>query len=179
MFKESFNNLKSTRMLVLLALFIALKIVVGYIRIPVADNLNIYFTFIITAIECTIFGYGPSMISGAASDILGYIVNPYPPFFPGYALSNVIAAAIYSAWFYKRKIRLANIIGAKTMINYIVNVGIGSLWSAMLYSKGFIYYASTSLIKNTILLPIEIIILYSVFKMIIPILQNRNLIDRK
>ncbi|MCI5774639.1 MAG: folate family ECF transporter S component [Erysipelotrichaceae bacterium] len=179
MFKESFNNLKSTRMLVLLALFIALKIVVGYFRIPVADNLNIYFTFIISAIECTIFGYVPSMIAGVITDILGYIINPNPPFFPGYALSNLVAAFIYSLWFYKRKIKLLNIIGAKTMINYIVNVGMGSLWSAMLYSKGFIYYASTSLIKNTILLPIEIIILFFVFKAIVPILQNRNLISRQ
>ena len=178
MFKESFNNLKSTRMLVLLALFIALKIVISYFRIPIGDNLNIYFTFIFTAIECTIFGYGPGIISGIFTDILGYIVNPYPPFFPGYAISNCVAACIYSLCFYHKKIKLSNIIIAKVLINYIVNVVIGSLWSAILYSKGFIYYATTSLIKNTILLPIEIIILFFVFKMMIPILQNRNLIKR-
>ena len=94
MFKDSFKKLRSTKYLCILALFIALKIVVAYFKIPVGDNLNIYFTFVITAIECTIFGYGPSMVSGVITDILGYIVIPYPPFFPGYALSNVIAAFI-------------------------------------------------------------------------------------
>ena len=176
MLKDSFKKLRSTKYLCILALFIALKIVVAYFKIPVGDNLNIYFTFVITAIECTIFGYGPSMVSGVITDILGYIVNPYPPFFPGYALSNVIAAFIYSLCFYKKQIKLSNIIIAKTLVNYIVNVLIGSLWSAILYSKAFIVYLTASAIKNTLLLPIEIIILYLVFKMMIPILQKRNLI---
>ena len=62
MFKDSFKKLRSTKYLCILALFIALKIVVAYFKIPVGDNLNIYFTFVITAIECTIFGYGPSLL---------------------------------------------------------------------------------------------------------------------
>lgn len=176
MFNDSFKKLKSTKYLCILALFMALKIVVGYFRIPVADNLYIYFTFIVTAIECTIFGYGPSMLSGVITDIVGYMVDPFPPFFPGYALSNVVAAFIYSLCFYKKKIKLPNIIIAKTLVNYVVNVFMGSLWSAILYSKAFIVYLTTSAIKNTLLLPIEIIILFFVFKMIIPILQKRNLI---
>lgn len=179
MFKESFKKLKSTKYLTLLALFIALKIVVGYFKIPVSDNLNIYFTFVVTAIECIIFGYGPSMLSGIITDNLGYIVNPYPPYFPGYALSNVLAAFFYCLFLYnKKEIKIYHIIGAKLCVNLFVNVLMGSYWSSLLYGKAFVYYAAKSIVKNLTLLPIEVIILYFVLKLLIPVMKKRNIIDR-
>jgi hypothetical protein len=46
----------------------------------------------------------------------------------------------------------------------------------MMMSKGYIYYATQSLIKNSILLPFEIIALIALFNMIIPTLQRQKLI---
>ena len=60
-------------------------------------------------------------------------------------------------------------------MNYFVNVLIGSLWSSMLYSKGYIYYMTKSAIKNTTMLPIEIAVLFIAFKMVSPILEKKRL----
>lgn len=49
----------------------------------------------------------------------------------------------------------------------------------MLYSKGYIYYAGKSLIKNTSMLPIEVILLYTIFRLVGPYLERRKLISKQ
>ena len=56
----------------------------------------------------------------------------------------------------------------------MVNVLMGSCWSAMLYSKGYLFYFTNSIIKNTLLLPLEIIGLIAVFNVILPLLNRRD-----
>ena len=46
----------------------------------------------------------------------------------------------------------------------------------MMFSKGFYYYFTKSIIKNTVLLPVEIAAMYAVFKIIMPTLEKRHLI---
>ncbi|NCB34255.1 MAG: hypothetical protein EOM64_10360 [Erysipelotrichia bacterium] len=63
------------------------------------------------------------------------------------------------------------------MTNYLINVLLGSCWSAMLYSKGYYYYFAKSLVKNTILLPFEVAALYALFKLLMPYLRKKKLIE--
>ena len=44
----------------------------------------------------------------------------------------------------------------------------------MLYSKGYLYYFAKSIVKNTIMLPIEVILLVLFFRMLIPYLEGKN-----
>ncbi|MBR2825056.1 MAG: folate family ECF transporter S component, partial [Solobacterium sp.] len=161
---SSLQKLSSTTYLALIAIFIAMKTIVSIWYIPVSDNLRIAFTFIIVAVESCIVGPIAGVFSGAITDIVSFMIAPSGPFFLGYTLSSMLGSFIYALFFYRTTITLPKIIFAKGFVNYGVNVLLGSLWSMMLYSKGFIYYASKSIIKNTLLLPIEVIALYFVFK---------------
>ena len=71
---------------------------------------------------------------------------------------------------------IVRIAAAKAIVNYGVNVLLGSVWSAMMMSKGYIFYATQSLIKNSILLPFEIIALVALFNVLIPTLVRQKLI---
>ena len=53
-------------------------------------------------------------------------------------------------------------------VNYIVNVGMGALWSSMLFSKGYLYYLTTSLVKNTVMLPVEVAVTAAFFALLLP-----------
>ncbi|MBQ1356291.1 MAG: hypothetical protein IIY72_07410, partial [Solobacterium sp.] len=88
----------------------------------------------------------------------------------------VFGSLFYGLFFYRRRITLPAIIGAKVSVNYLINVLLGSLWSSMLYSNGYLYYAGKSVIKNTVMLPVEITLLYLIFKMVLPFLQRRQLV---
>lgn len=173
---KSASNLKNTKYLALMAIFIALRIVVSTMFIPVAENLRIGISFLVTSVEGAIIGPAAGLVSGALSDLIGFMLFPTGPFFIGYTITAMCGSLIWGLFLYERKITVLRLATAKFIINYFVNVLLGSTWSAILYSKGFVYYAANSLIKNTVLLPLEIILLVVVFSAVIPFLKKRKLI---
>lgn len=174
---SSASKLKNIHYIALMAAFIAMKIIVGNIYIPVAQNLRVGINFILVAVEASILGPAAGMVSAAVTDLLGFAIFPSGPFFAGYTLTAVCGSLIYALLFYRKKITVLRITIAKVLNNYLVNVLLGSLWSAILYDKAFIVYAATSLIKNTVLLPVEIALLVLVFNLLSPILVRRHLIE--
>ena len=48
------------------------------------------------------------------------------------------------------------------IINDGSNVLLGSVWKAMLYGKGYLYYLTSGAVKNTIMLPIEVFLTWVV-----------------
>ena len=175
--KSSADNLKNVRMLAFIALMIALKIVIGFIRIPVGENLRITLTYIVVAIEGMVVGPIAGITSAFITDNLSFILFPDGAYFPGYTLTAMLGSFFYSIFLYQKKATWTRLTFSKICNNYLVNVLLGSLWSSMLYGKAYLVYATTSLIKNTLLLPIEIILLMIAIKFIYPILKNKNLVN--
>lgn len=177
--KTSAKNLKNVRYLALIAAFIALKIILSAAYIPVSENLRIGISFLVVAMEASIVGPVAGMVSGAVTDILSFIVFPNGPFFPGYTLTAMLGELFYALFLYNKKITVVRIVIAKIMNNYIVNVGLGSLWSSMLYGNAFMVYFARSIIKNTILLPLEVILLVVLFNLLGRILVRKHFLSQE
>ncbi|MGB4612928.1 MAG: folate family ECF transporter S component, partial [Erysipelotrichaceae bacterium] len=77
---------------------------------------------------------------------------------------------------YDTNITVLKLALSKLFVNIFVNIGMGSLWSAILFSKGYIYYLIQSTIKNIVLLPFEIILLTIVFNLLLPYLIKKGFI---
>ena len=60
----------------------------------------------------------------------------------------------------------------KLCVNLLVNVLLGSVWSAMLMGNAYVYYLAKSIVKNTILLPVEIVMLTLLFGALMPMLKK-------
>ena len=146
--RSSFAKLKDLRYLTLIAFFIALKYILNNFRIPVGENLNIMFSYIPTALEALVVGPGAAMVSAVITDLLTGVLSGYGPFFPGYMLSKMMSSLLFGLFFYRRKIRFLDVLAAKALVNYVVNVGLGSLWNSILFGKAFLVYAATSVIKT-------------------------------
>lgn len=174
---SSAEKLKNVRYIALMAAFIAMKIIVGNIYIPVAQNLRVGINFVLVAVEASILGPVAGVVSATITDLLGFIIFPSGPFFVGYTLTAICGSFIYAILFYKKRITVLRITVAKILNNYLVNVLLGSLWSAILYDKAFVVYAATSAIKNTILFPFEIALLVVVFNLLAPILTKKHFIE--
>ena len=97
------------------------------------------------------------------------------PFFPGYTLTAMLSAFIYALFFFRARISVLRILLCKLVINYGMNVLLGSLWRIILYGKGYLFYVSTSFLKNTILLPIEVLILFLLFSLLLKPLAHMGL----
>ena len=174
---SSASKLRQTKYLAIMGIMIALRIAISFFHIPISNTLHISFGYLVVSIEAMILGPIASMVTGGIADIIQFMIYPQGPFFFGYTLTAMAGGFIYGLFFYRTKVPFWKILLAKLCINIFVNILMGSLWSSMLYSKGYVYYATRSLIKNATLLPIEVIALYVLFKVLLPYLLKRKLIS--
>ncbi len=174
--KSAVSELKKPRQLVLAALFVALGIAISGFYIPVGENLRVLFKFLATCVGASIYGPVMALLTGAVSDTLGFLIWPQGGYFPGYLLSEILGSVIYALFLYKKDVTILRLFFAKFVVNYGVNVLLGSVWSAVLYSKGYLYYLLTSLVKNTILLPVEVLLLGMLFAALLPVLARFGLV---
>ena len=167
--RESVKALKNVRVLALMALLIAVSIVISGFYVPVAQNLRVYFTFIATSVAGWIGGPLTALVYGFVSDILGFVIHPSGGFFPGYTLSSMLGALLYALFFFRAKISIPRIFLCKLSVNLLVNILLGSVWSAVLYSKGYYYYFVNSIVKNLLLLPLETVIMAVIIGAMLPV----------
>ena len=177
--KQATAEIKTLRKLVFAALVIALRIVMSGLFIPVGANLRIYFSFFISALGGVVCGPVLSILIGFSADILGVMFFPSGPYFVGYTISSMLGGFVYGIFLYKRPISGVRLFMCKAVINLGVNVLLGSLWSAILYSKGYYFYMVQSLSKNLLLLPLEVVAMYLFFKLALPAAAQAEMIPKE
>ena len=177
--RTALRELQNLRMLTLAAIVVALRIVLSGLYIPLGDNLNIFFGYFVNSLGAAIYGPVVALLSGFATDVLGYFVHPTGPFFPGYVLSTMLGSFFYALFFYRARVTALRVVLAKLSVNLLVNVGLGALWSAIQFSKGYYYYLVKSLAKNIGLLPVEALLLWLFLRAMAPICATNGLLPKQ
>lgn len=170
---------KNLHTLIFAGLMVALSIVINSFFIPVGENLHISFTFLAFSFGALIFGPVVGLSVGMVYDLLSFILFPSAVFFPGYTLSTMLEFFIYGLFLYHCRITLCRIFFAKFLVNYVIHVGLGSVWSEILFGKGYLYYFVKSIIKNTVMLPIEVILLVALLQFLLPVLKHLGMIPEQ
>lgn len=173
------KEIKKLHTLTFAGMTIALAVITNSLFIPVGENLHISFTFLIFSIGALVFGPAAGLLIGMIYDVLNYIVHPVSIFFPGYTLSSMLEFFIYGLFLYRSRITVLKVFAAKFIVNYGIHVLLGSLWSKMLYHKGYIFFFTKSLVKNTIMLPIEVIMFVALLQIIVPVLSRIGTVQKQ
>lgn len=141
----------------------------GLLRIPlVPGQLEIKATFFIIALGCAVYGPVAGVLMAVVVDTLSFFLFPTGfAYFPGYMLTEMVVSLFYSVFLYRQKITVSRLFFAKLCTN-ATHVLLNSLWSAVLMGKAYLYYFWTGLVKNAILLPVEVLILAVFFGAVIP-----------
>ena len=172
----SANNLRN---LVFAALMVAACILLSGYSIPVTVGVKITFGFLARSVCALVYGPVGVILFGAVEDTLGFVMSGKgQAYFPGYMLTTILGCLIYALLFYRARITITRIFMAKLLTN-IMNVFLGSLWSAILLSKGYLYYMTTSAWKNSIMLIPQTLMLVLLFQALLPILQKMGLIPKQ
>lgn len=170
----SVKELKSLRTLTTLSFLIALNIVMSQtLSIKIGSEFSIGFGFL--AIATAAYFYGPVTggVTAAICDLIKAIFFPFGTFFPGWTLSAFIGGFIYGIFLYRKQVKLYHCILAKLFIAIIVNILLNALWINLTFGTPFIVLIPTRIVKNLILIPIEIGILYGFIKLVLePIKRN-------
>lgn len=102
---------------------------------------------------------------GAIADILKYIIRPDGPFFPGFTINEFLTGVIYGFFFYKlSEVSLKRCILARLTIVLFMNMFLTPLWLYILYGDSFWALVSTRIIKNIVMFPIDVMLLYMVMQ---------------
>ena len=170
--RAAVRELKDLRKLTFAALMIAACLILNKFKLPLGESLSLSITFLARALCAAVCGPVVSIVFGAAEDTLGFFLgNSSGPYFPGYMITTITGCVIYALFFYRQRITWWRIILAKLITN-IQNVLLGALWSAMLYSKGYLYYMTTSAWKNALYLVPQILLLALVLAAVLPVMHR-------
>lgn len=175
---EAAREFSDIKKITLAGMFLALSVALQAVSVPVDPTgaLRIQVTFIVSALSGLVLGPLVSCVRGVGSDIIGFLIFPQGPFFPGYTLSAALGAMIYSLFFWKRRITSSTILAAKLTVNIFVNAMLGSVWSVICYgTKAYSVYFGFALVKNLVLLPIEVLIVTLTFRAMMPVLTRFKL----
>lgn len=164
-FTDSFQEMRDLKVLVAAAMLLSITVVLGFYRVQLTESIRIGFDFI--AKESTSMFFGPvvgCMVAGL-SDIISYIIKPVGAFFPGLTLSAMLGSVIYGVILYKRPLSLRRIIVANSTVTVFVNMLLNTYWMTILYGDAFAVLFPARAMKQIIMLPVEIILFYTVAKM--------------
>jgi len=160
--QDAADEFKNVRVLAFAGMVTALSVILESFPIYLlGQSLKIYFSFIVIALGCACYGPLVGMAVGMANDTLGFLLSSYgEPYFPGYLITAMLSGLVYGVMLYHRKPTVPRLVCTRVLINYGNNVLLGSVWKAMLYGNGYLYYLTTGLVKNTVLIPLEVLLMW-------------------
>lgn len=164
----------NTKKVVYTALFISMGIIISRFFSITTPIVRIGFGFIPTMLSGVLFSPLFAGIVDAAIDLIGATVFPTGAVFLGFTLSAFVSGVIYGLFFYKKNIGYKNIILATVLKTIIVNLGLNTIWLSMLTGKAFMVIIAPRLVKDLIMLPVEII----VFTSILYYLRNSSMVSK-
>lgn len=162
---RSAQGLKNLKNLVGTSMFVGINVILGFFKIVLIPRiLEIQFSTLAHA-ACA-FTYGPVMagLSGILTDTIKYFMNPSGPYMPLFAINEFLTGFIYGLFFYKKKITWTRVILARLIVVLLLNITLTPLWLHLLYGDAYIVYVQARILKNIVMFPIDVLLLYSVLK---------------
>ena len=165
--------MSKTRKIILTAILLAALIVLSRFLSIKTPILKISFAFIPTMLCAIWLGAKWTILLNTLGDIIGATLFPTGPFFIGYTISTAIAGLIYGLLLYKReensyddKQFIIRLIVSAILVTGISNVGLNTLWISITTGKAFIVLLGTRIVKELIMIPIRVIVIFSIEKML-------------
>ena len=157
--------------IILTAVLIAMQIILSRFLSIKTPILKVSFAFI-PSILCAIWlGVKWTVLLNVLGDIIGATLFPTGAFFIGYTISTAISGLIYGVLLYKKednsftdKQFIIRLIISVILVTCISNIGLNTLWISITTGKAFIVLLGTRIIKELIMIPIQIVVILFIEK---------------
>ena len=183
--RDAAAELKDTRMLVVTALMVALRIALKPFAIYIGPQMAIQTATLATALGAMIFGPVVAIPAAIVSDTVGFMIFPTGDYFLPFALTEIAGTMIYALCLYRAKPSATRVIIARFLICFAVNVVLQQFIFAWQYTymgnpekaKESIMGIMTTarIFKNLFFFPIESVVITLFLKVLIPITARARL----
>ncbi len=187
--RDAAAELKSTKMLVITALLIALRVALKPLAIPLGPQLSIQTAMLATALGAMIFGPVMAIPAAIISDTVGFMIYPTGDYFLPFVLTEIASTMAYALCLYRAKPTALRVTLSRFLICFLVNVVlqqvifawyylyIGNPESAQKQIVGMMTVAR--LFKNLCFFPIESVVLTLFLGLLMPAVQRANLVQTR
>ncbi|MED9821201.1 MAG: folate family ECF transporter S component [Christensenellales bacterium] len=166
-FADSLRALSRTRTITTVGLLLAIQMVLSsYGVIELTDSMKVSLAHLALAPTAILFGPVAAGLQGGLSDLLGFLLKPTGPYFPGFTLSAALLGVVYGMLLYKTKQTTWQIIAARLLVCFVINIGLNTLFLTMLYGPSRLATLPLRIVKNLMQLPIDCLLLGAVCRMV-------------
>ena len=151
--------MKNTRILVFVGLFVAMDVILTRFLAFQTPVIRISFGFLPIALSAIMFGPVIGGVTAVISDIIGMIIAPKGPYFPGFTISAFLTGAIYGLFLHNKTRSLLRIVLAVLVITIFVDSTLNTIWLIImrLGNAGIII---PRVLKNLIMVPVQTVMIY-------------------
>ncbi len=179
-------ELKDTRMLVITALMIALRVALKPLAIPLGPQLSIQTAMLATALGAMIFGPVVAIPAAVVSDTIGFIIYPTGDYFLPFVLTEIASTMFYALFLYRAKVTPTRVMLSRFCICFLVNV----VLQQFIYAWWYVYIGNPEqakesilgmmtvarIFKNLAMFPIESVVLTLFLKFLLPVARRAGLV---
>ena len=183
--RDAAAELKDTKILVVTALMIALRIALKPLAIPVGPQMSIQTAMLATALGAMIFGPVVAIPAAIISDTVGFMIYPTGDYFLPFVLTEIASTMIYALCLYRSKVSPTRVMLSRFVICFFVNVVLQQLIFAWYYiwignpesAQSAILGITTisRIFKNLFFFPVETVVLTLFLKFLLPVTQRAGL----
>lgn len=165
--------MSKNKKIILTAILLAMQIILSRFLSIKTPVIKISFVFVPTMLCATWFGFKWAILLNVLEDVIGAILFPVGPYFIGYTISAAVTGLIYGLLLYKKdsdsfsdKVYFFRVVIAVLLVDFIVNLGLNTLWTCITSGKAFQVIFVTRLIKQLIMIPINVIVITFIEKIL-------------
>ena len=178
-------ELKDTKMLVVTALMIALRVALKPLAIPLGPQLSIQTAMLATALGAMIFGPVVAIPAAMISDTVGFMIYPTGDYFLPFMLTEIASTMFYALFLYRAKVTPTRVMLSRFCICFLVNV----VLQQCIYAWWYAYIGNPEqaresilgmmtlarILKNLAMFPIESVVLTVFLKFLLPVTRRAGL----
>ena len=184
--RDAAAELKDTKMLVVTALMIALRVALKPLAIPLGPQLSIQTAMLATALGAMIYGPVVAIPAAIISDTVGFMIYPTGDYFLPFVLTEIASTMFYALFLYRaEKVTPIRVMLSRFCICFFVNVVMQQFIYAWWYSyignpeqaKEQILGIMTlsRILKNLCMFPIESVVLTIFLRFLMPVTKRAKL----
>ena len=184
--KDAASELKDTKMLVVTALMIALRVALKPLAIPLGPQLSIQTAMLATALGAMIYGPVVAIPAAIISDTVGFMIYPTGDYFLPFVLTEISSTLFYALFLYRaEKVTPIRVMLSRFCICFFVNVVMQQFIYAWWYSyignpeqarESILGIMTLSrILKNLCMFPIESVVLTLFLRFLMPVTKRARL----
>ena len=178
-------EMKDTKMLVVTALMVALRIVLKPFAIPLGPQLSIQTAMLATALGAMIYGPVVAIPAAIISDTVGFMIYPTGEYFLPFVLTEIASTMFYALFLYRAKVSPTRVMLSRFCICFFVNV----VLQQFIYAWWYVYIGNpeeakesimgimtiSRIFKNIAMFPVESVVLTLFLKFLVPVTRKAKL----